>query len=478
MNIGNTVYRGNTFEEKGFQLLKSVFENGDFPVLPQCCTFRAKPKYKSIILDEWIEFDMSIEVRTRPEENPLMIFLVEMKDYKTTIPGNDVGEFINNIQSIGGLNIHPIFISTTNLQRKAQKLANAHKVVWIKIEKDTFHTKIYNSRKRKACLVDTDFAQTAAELEKLRFLSELSNLGVGQGVAEINWSELIEKVIRHSLLGYLTGKTGEISEVTGVERLSGELLEEMANNLLDDFNPHIRKHHLGLNMESFMEYLKEKHKLEVSIESIEQPQGREILGLCIAKERKIIIDSSISDTDRFNFILAHEISHFFLHRHLTIEQSAYDSQSDSIFNPLTGRHDLVNDRNWIEWQANKFAACLMMPELNTVVRLIECQSIRARRRPNHVHVDNVPENWSNFLLTIDHLSNYFGVSHRVMEYRMADIGVLAYGKSFRRPNRISSELNVHAKPISQLMSKALNQIEVACSQPPRSLNYSDEEAPF
>lgn len=460
MNRSNTVGRGNAFEKKGFQLLKTAFEDGRFGILPQCCTFISKPRYKSKVLDEWFEFDMSVEIRLHPDENPFLIFLMEFKDYETTIPGNDVAEFISNMQSVGGLHFRPIIISTTNLQRRAKKLVEAHKIVWVKIEDEALNTKIYNSRKSKGLLTDTDFAQMAAQLEKLSFLSELSGLGIDRDLEEIDWSELIERFVRHALLGNLCSNTSITSEITGIERLSGELLERMAENLLNDFNPNIVKHHLGLNMESFMEYLKEKHKLEISVEPIKQPKGREILGMCIAEERKIIINSHIRDTERFGFVLAHEVAHFFLHRHLTIEQSIYDSQSDSIYNPLTGKHDLVNDRNWIEWQANKFAACLIMPRLNVVVRLIECQGKRGRRRPNHVHVDNVPDNWSNFLLTNEYLSDYFGVSHTVMEYRMADIGVLAYGRNFRRPNRISNEVSIHARSISQLLSKVLNQIEV------------------
>ncbi|TCD27768.1 ImmA/IrrE family metallo-endopeptidase [Pedobacter psychrodurus] len=478
MNKNNTVGRGNAFEKKGFQLLKSAFEDGRFGVLPKCCKFRLKPHYKSKILGGWIEFDMSVEVRLNPKEKPIMIFLVELKDYQTTIPGNDVGEFIQNMQSIGGWNLHPIFISTTNLQPKAEKLVKAHKIVWIKVDEDSHNTKIYSSRKRKNSLIDTDFAQIAAQLEKLSFLNELSSLGIHQHMEDIDWPELIERFIRHALMGNLSGKATESSEITGVERLSGELLERMAENLLDDFNPNIRNHHLGVNAESFIDYLKAKHQLDISIEAIEQPKNREILGMCMAKEKKIIIDSSLQGTDRFAFVLAHEVAHYFLHGHLSMEQFVYDSQSDSIYDPIMGKHVLVNDRNWIEWQANKFAACLMMPQLNTVVRLIDCQSKRERRRPNHVHVNNDAENWTNFLLTIDHLSKYFGVSHRVMEYRLADMGLLTYGPSFRRPNRISNEVSVHAKPIGQIMLRALNQMEINYLQPIQPKKEFEDDPPF
>lgn len=478
MNNSNTVGRGNAFEKKGFQLVKTAFEDGRFGVLAKCCTFLAKPKYKSNILDELIEFDMSVEVRRTPEENPFLIFVIELKDYKTSIPGNDVAEFIQNMQSIGGLNLNPIFISTTNLQRRAAKLVKANKIVWIKIEGDTLNTKIYNSRKRKNSLIDTDFAQIAAQLEKLNFLNELSDLGIDQHVEDIDWPKLIERFIRHVLMGNLSGSADESSEITGIERLSGELLERMAENLLDDFNPNIRRNHLGVHTESFMDYLKIKHELDISIEDIEQPKNREILGMCIAKEKRIIIDSSIYGTDRFTFVLAHEVAHFFLHRHLTIEQSVYDNKSDSIYDPLTRKYVLVNDRNWMEWQANKFAACLMMPELNTVVRLIECQRKRQRRRPNHVQVNNDPENWTEFLLTIDHLSTYFGVSHKVMEYRLADIGVLTYGPNFRRPNRTSNKVVVHAKPIGHIMLRALNQMEISYAKPIQATTELDDDSPF
>ncbi len=91
----------------------------------------------------------------------------------------------------------------------------------------------------------------------------------------------------------------------------------------------------------------------------------DILGAIWLKERIIGIDSSLdpqvhpSMLGRFNFTLAHEIGHWRLHR----EYLGGDPEVPELFEGR-GRPTVIcrdGDLAPEEWQANYFAACLLMP---------------------------------------------------------------------------------------------------------------------
>jgi hypothetical protein len=74
------------------------------------------------------------------------------------------------------------------------------------------------------------------------------------------------------------------------------------------------------------------------------------LGCTICESRQIFIDQSLDKTDhpefegRLNFTIAHEIAHWYLHRHIA--------------DPYLLSHD---DKPWLERQADWFASFLLMP---------------------------------------------------------------------------------------------------------------------
>jgi Zn-dependent peptidase ImmA (M78 family) len=87
----------------------------------------------------------------------------------------------------------------------------------------------------------------------------------------------------------------------------------------------------------------------------------DILGAMLFHERRIVIDESLDPEEnpsmegRYRFTLAHEVGHWRLHRHLSAGDSAqFALAPPSIFcrwraQPL------------IEWQADCYASCLLMP---------------------------------------------------------------------------------------------------------------------
>ncbi|MES2653293.1 MAG: ImmA/IrrE family metallo-endopeptidase [Bacteroidota bacterium] len=459
MNITNTVARGNKFEDQVYDLIKKDFDSLKFGVIPTCCRFFKKKKYKSERLNTYIEFDISVEIWPEGAKEFSFLYLIECKDYATSIPGSDVSEFITNVEMVAGMNVKPIIITTTKLQERAFRLATERKLMWILVEKGKHTTKLQNSRKpKKSQLQDADITVLQHELAHVNSLRELA---LSAEVTAQGWDELIEKFLTGALSGNFTGQ--EDADI-GLKRLSAEVIKNIANRILDDFNPHIREKFLALDADAFQDYLKIKHGVTVVHSTIEQPKGREILGYYDCSLKQITIDFKIVGTDRYMFILAHEASHFFLHADLTIDQTSYDGMQDSIWNPETNRHELVNDRNWIEWQANCLAVCLLMPDLSLQVRLRLLQISKGYGNHGRIFADNTPDNRLRLKVTLEHLSTYFGVSTINAEYRLTETGMLQFSKFYRRESLPIHMTASNARPIGQILYWALTGLEERSSQ--------------
>ncbi|KQB99843.1 ImmA/IrrE family metallo-endopeptidase [Pedobacter sp. Hv1] len=454
MNNTNTVARGNKFEDEVYDFIKKEFDALKFGVLPTCCRFFKKKKYYSSRLDSYIEFDISIEVWLEDANEYSFLYLLECKDYATSIPGSDISEFITNVEMVAGMNVKPIIISTTRLQERAMRLATERKLMWILIEKGKHTTKLHNSRKSNNFqLQDADIRLLKQELEHINSLRQLE---LNEEVTHQDWDEILKKFLEGALSGNLTG--GQDSDI-GLRHLSGEIIKNIANRILDKFDPNIREKFLALDDEAFVEHLTKEYGITIVHSTIDQPRDREVLGYYDCAQKQITIDLKVVGTDRYMFVLTHEASHYFLHSNLSIDQTSYDGMQDSLLNPQTNRHELVNDRNWIEWQANYLAVCLLIPDLSLQVRLRLFQLGKGYGNLGRIFADNTPDSRQKLKLTLHHLSGYFGVSELNIEYRLAGIGMLRYSKYYRKeslPIHVSAS---SAQPIGQILYRALMELE-------------------
>jgi Zn-dependent peptidase ImmA (M78 family) len=94
------------------------------------------------------------------------------------------------------------------------------------------------------------------------------------------------------------------------------------------------------------------------------------LGECIfSPQLAIRIDPSLlalEESPRFRFTLAHELGHMSLHRNLPLDFQSLDASQKAI---IDSEHDVAPEprelktpRDWLEWQANSYAAALLMPQ--------------------------------------------------------------------------------------------------------------------
>ena len=134
-----------------------------------------------------------------------------------------------------------------------------------------------------------------------------------------------------------------------VEDIFGDLVEEAADHLLDDYRDFAGNFTLPVPVESIAEHFL-GYDLEITDEGLFADPS--FLGGISFETNTIFVNASIEDHEgRYTFTIAHEIGHHVLHRDLYDELVADRSQ-------ILCREE--KHKPLIESQADRFAAALMM----------------------------------------------------------------------------------------------------------------------
>lgn len=216
--------------------------------------------------------------------------------------------------------------------------------------------------------------------------------------------------------------------------LSKQKIEEYAYEFLLENSPES----LNKAIQTDIEYIIE-NKLDISLQYLKLDTANNLLGMTIMNPMKIkYIDEDFKIVEgifdrntilineflakennqehRLYFTLAHEVGHWYLQR-----KDAYiDSGQQSLFaqdtiksnvnryidnidilHRLKGKK-LVTEEDWLEWQANYFASCILMP--------------KKAFTDEYLKLDE-----KNIFEKIKVLSEIFNVSEEAATYRMKDI---------------------------------------------------------
>jgi Zn-dependent peptidase ImmA (M78 family) len=120
-----------------------------------------------------------------------------------------------------------------------------------------------------------------------------------------------------------------------------------------------------------------------------------------------------------HFTLAHELSHFVFHRDVESipagEDGIPETDNDLELDHVQGR----NRRDWLEWQANKFAAALLLPRRFMVGCVLEFQQPKEiTRNIGQIHVDYQPQNLRDWDEIAHEMCNTYTVSKSCLRRRL------------------------------------------------------------
>ncbi|HVI49521.1 MAG TPA: ImmA/IrrE family metallo-endopeptidase [Chitinophaga sp.] len=216
--------------------------------------------------------------------------------------------------------------------------------------------------------------------------------------------------------------------ISGIEYLSKEDIEARSRTLLSQFNPKCFQALQNIPMRKLCDYLTGAFGLSFNLKAAlgYTADRSKILGTYCPVNKRVSIDMSIAwHEDRLNFTLAHEIGHWALHSKVKILNCSSNNFTDTEYGLTADRKKINTDADRMEWQANHFAACLLMPAgVVKEVLLKVLQKTSSLAKDGRIYLDELQYSVSDFKNIIKSLSDFFSVSPQAMEYRLNELDLI------------------------------------------------------
>lgn len=154
----------------------------------------------------------------------------------------------------------------------------------------------------------------------------------------------------------------------------------------------------------------------------------DVLGATYVKEGMICVDRSLAenqDEGRLCFTFAHETGHWMLHRALVDQACRTGGERALIFCRIR------DAKKPIEWQADYFASCMLMPEETVRHAFCKCYGSRPLVLYNvksafcgPICFDPCVENWPKIAEMVKEAGGFANVSKQAMIIRLQDLGLV------------------------------------------------------
>ncbi len=215
----------------------------------------------------------------------------------------------------------------------------------------------------------------------------------------------------------------------GVPQLSSGDIEKKVEEVIEFFGPDVLHTPCETPVLQFVDEMANRYDFSYDLSQSlgSNAHGHRVLGKFIFKPRKILVDQSLNDNPRQKFVLGHEFGHLILHRNLLIKRENYTDIdiSDTEHDLVTGRKILLTPRDWLEWQANRFANALILPRATFMKALIVVQeTLEIHRNLGRIYLDDQKYSLRDFMRTIEGLQEIYKVTPANIEIRLSDLGLL------------------------------------------------------
>ncbi len=434
----NSTAKGNELESKIFSFLQQEVSQNRFFIKRDSCRIFRKKGYFSKDRGEKIVFDISLEAFLPGQESFSFLVLIECKNYNHPVPVDDAEEFFAKMQQVSGANVKGIIAATNSFQIGTRAFAKSKGIgllryyndldfkwvltrspsllvtnsyalnEWMNayrgIDEDAYQSKYFDFY----CCVNDSYTNSL----KL-FFSTLMNLSANEEEAEFIRQIQNPAVNSHTVVPYRD--EAEIEELSTrvlaiIEYVGGEVL-----------------------IEDVCKWQSSERELQVVFNDDSQISSiaRGMLGRVSFKPPEItIFKNAHRNAEQQKFTLAHELGHLLLD-HDKYMHSEYCQESDfQMENPTElGVKDIMR----MEWQANYFASCLLLPLspfINDFLRLIRQLDIKDRGY-GMLYLDEQDCNIEAYHHVTNALKSKYQVSRSVIKIRLEKLGLLndaRYGK--------------------------------------------------
>lgn len=208
-------------------------------------------------------------------------------------------------------------------------------------------------------------------------------------------------------------------------------VETIAHELLEAHCPAVLTTPGITPVAEIIKRLHERTGLMFAMEDLGYKGTAKILGKVSFHLKTLYLDVSLEAERKaaFRFTAAHEIGHWVLHRYnyknwkLDDEQADADGMDDD--ESSLCRLERRTPKDWLEFQANVFAASLIMPRPTFIAALIKTQkAMGITKNIGRIYLSDAEYSKRDFQTLVTHLNHTFDVSKESVRVRVKTLKLL------------------------------------------------------
>ncbi len=190
--------KGDAFENRAYAALAGELQTERLCVSPKSAKIFRKKAYHSRDRGASIIADISIEVFLPTRERPSLVWVFECKDYRGSVPVDDVEEFHAKLQQIGEDNTKGTFVTSGAFQRSALNYARSKAIGVIRLLPDDQVQVLsemisFDSAERSR---KVDWAEFDRALTDPQHRSRRPFFGWGDGYLFTGWGAMLAHTLR------------------------------------------------------------------------------------------------------------------------------------------------------------------------------------------------------------------------------------------------------------------------------------------
>lgn len=226
-----------------------------------------------------------------------------------------------------------------------------------------------------------------------------------------------------------------VTDELGVPKLSSEGIEVLAEDFLADLAPYVLRTLTFTPLAYVFRDLQSEKLCTVSFEGDlgSEPDGAPRLGVYSMSQSHITISRTLTRNDpRYSFTCAHELGHYYLHQDLrprALQRLGEVEIRDSARDLMTYRTQ-GGPRSIVEWQANRFAASVLLPRKTVPAVLAKVQSELGIGRRGRIRLDHQRQNQADYDRIVARLAAHYKVSQAVVKVRLRELDLVDIASSF------------------------------------------------
>ena len=420
---------GDSLELKIFNLFESEIAADRFFAKSECCKIFRKKGYYSRDRGKKIIFDISIEISLPGSDCYSFLVLVECKNYKHSVPVDDAEEFFAKVQQISGCNVKGVIACTNGFQEGTLTYCKSKGIGALRyFDNSDFKWVLYRSPSNIHLWGEINY--NSREIH--RGLTSIAHLS-----RHFDFYCCYEDRYTYSLKAFLLdlaasgmSTRSEVSRVTNSFEETQPLVDFVAKNEIENVATSILeqiKYADGpVPLDKICDWQSAEVGLVTKIGVL--PTARDLKAGALGRIRFDLLEITIFDLPdtseaRQRFTLAHELGHYFL-RHSRYINSEYCDIADLKLNGYSVSK--TDDIRRMDWQANYFASCLLLPRpklIEDVLHLAEERNVR-NRGFGLLYLDEQKCNTAIYSSITSHLKLRYKVSGLALKLRLEALGLL------------------------------------------------------